>query len=58
MFNGAEIKLKKNGNSRIFWLFKDGDYVELIKGRWEDTKTFLSFTQLYKILVEDGYKEA
>lgn len=58
MFNGAEIKLKKNGNSRIFWLFTDGSYVELIKGRWEDAKTFLSFTQLYNLLIEDGYVEA
>lgn len=57
MYNGSEIKLKKNGNSRIFWLFADGDFAELIKGKWELNKTFLSFDKLYNLLIEDGYKE-
>lgn len=50
--------MKKSGDFRVFWLFNDGDYAELINNRWEINSTLLTFNKLYKLLKEDGWDEA
>ena len=57
MLNGSYIKLTKDSDKRVFFMFDDGDVNELLPTGWSNIIGYHDFVETYHKLLESGYKE-